>query len=163
MDAGQEQSLPKKKGGRTGTRSRYQQGYFKPKHPEKYKGDVTKIRFLSSWERRLFEFCDGNPHVIEWSSEEIIIPYVKPTDGQIHRYFPDVWVKYKDRSGRIVEEILEIKPEKETKPPTRRTKHFLYEQVTWAINEAKWRSALEWCKQRNIGFRLVTENSLFKN
>jgi hypothetical protein len=32
------------------------QGYFKPRHPEKYVGDVNKIRFMSSWELQADKF-----------------------------------------------------------------------------------------------------------
>jgi hypothetical protein len=69
------------------------QGYFKPRHPEKYVGDVNKIRFMSSWELQADKFLDDNPNVLRWSSEEIVIPYVKPTDGKVHRYYPDYWVE----------------------------------------------------------------------
>ena len=38
-------------------------------------------------------YFDRNENVIEWSSEEIAIPYVSPWDNKIHRYYPDFLVK----------------------------------------------------------------------
>ena len=46
----------------------------------------------------IMSFLDNNTNVLEWSSEEHIIPYRSPLDGKVHRYFPDFFVKknYKD-------------------------------------------------------------------
>ena len=53
-------------------------GLFRPTRPEKYLGDITKIRFMSSWERSFMVFCDTNPNVIKWGSEEFKIKYFNP-------------------------------------------------------------------------------------
>ena len=53
---------------------------------------------------------DENPSVIGWSNEEIIIPYLSPVDGRWHRYFPDFYVKVKNREGIEESLILEVKP-----------------------------------------------------
>lgn len=123
---------------------------------------------MSSWELHTHKFLDNNPNVLEWNSEEIIIPYIKPTDRsrRLHRYYPDYWVKYRNQNGVIVEEIWEVKPEKEVNPPTRigkSRKQQLIESVTYAINTAKWRAAQTFCKQRGYKFRLMTESQIFKN
>lgn len=76
------------------TKQKFIQGLYKPRHPEKYKGDVSNIVYRSSWELQFMNFCDSSPAVIEWSSEEIAIPYVKPTDNKVHHYFLDFWMKY---------------------------------------------------------------------
>lgn len=141
---------------------KYHQGYYTLKHPEKYVGDTSKIRYMSSWELHLHEFFDNNPHVLRWASEEIAIPYVKPTDGKIHRYFPDYWVEFRNKNGDIVQEIIELKPKAQTKAPRAKSKRKLVESVQLAINIAKWKSAQEFCKQRGIAFRIVTETSIFK-
>lgn len=140
----------------------FKQGYYTPKNPDKYVGDVTKIRYMSSWELELHKFFDGNPNVIRWASEEIAIPYYKPTDGRIHKYYPDYWVEFRTKTGDIVQEIIECKPAQQTRNPRAGTKYYLYEQATLAINKAKWAAAEEWCRQRNIRFRIVTEKSIFK-
>lgn len=143
-------------------RANYKQGYFVPKNPHKYVGDVTKIRYMSSWELECDVFFDGNERVLRWASEEIVIPYIKPTDGKLHKYFPDYWVEYINRDGEVVQEIIEVKPIEQIKAPRSNHKHFAANQVTHAINQAKWAAALEFCRQRNMTFRLVTATGIFK-
>ena len=64
-------------------------GKYKIKNLKKYRGDPTKITYRSLWEKKFMNYCEGNPMVIEWSSEEIVVPYKSPIDKRIHRYFPD--------------------------------------------------------------------------
>ena len=150
--------IPKQNG-----RRKFRQGMFKPNNPHKYKGDVNNIRYMSSWELKLQEFLDNNPNVLEWSSETIRIPYIKPTDGRVHHYLPDFYVKVKVKDGNIREEIIEVKPFKETRESkARKPSTLLYEQVTYQVNLAKWAAAEAWCKQRGFHFRILTERSLFK-
>jgi hypothetical protein len=107
---------------------------------------------------------DSHPDVLQWSSEEIIIPYRSPIDGKVHRYFPDFWVKKKDRSGNIVCDLIEVKPYNQTKPPAimegKPTRRYLNEVMTWGINSSKWTAALEYCKDRNWTFVIITEREL---
>ena len=72
-------------------------GRFKPKNYKKYKGDPTRIYYRSLWERRFMVYCDNNVNILEWGSEEVIIPYKSPIDKRVHRYFPDFYIKYKDK------------------------------------------------------------------
>ena len=83
-------------------------GRFKPKNYKKYKGDPTKVIYRSMWELRFMKYCDKNPSILEWSSEEIIIPY-RGLDKRVHRYFPDFWIKYQNQQGQIVKEVIEVK------------------------------------------------------
>jgi hypothetical protein len=140
--------------------SRFKQGYFQPRNPEKYVGDVTKIRFMSSWELSFQRFLDGNPNILRWSSECIAIPYMKPTDGKIHRYYPDFWIEYINKDGEVLQEVLEIKPKSQAggKSVGRMS---LYEKAQYAINLAKWESCKRFCDQRGITFRILTEQELF--
>ena len=134
-------------------------GRFKPKHYKKYKGDPTKVIYRSMWELR---FCDDNDAILEWSSEEIIIPY-RGLDRRVHRYFPDFWIKYKNTQGQIIKEIIEVKPKAQTKKPTKKGKHYgkyLREARTYAINRAKWEAAEEYCLDRGYKFRIITEDHL---
>lgn len=143
----------------------YRQGYFTPRNPSKYRGDPTKIRYMSSWELKTHQFLDGNPNILEWSSEEIAIPYIKPTTGRVHRYYPDYWVKYRNKHGEIVQEIWEVKPDTQTKEPTRRGKRKrtqVFESIQWEVNKAKWVAAQQFCDKHGLKFRIVTENHLFK-
>ena len=138
----------------------FKQGRYTLKNPEKYVGDPNKVIFRSSWEEQTNRFFDNNPNVLRWSSEEIYIPYIKPTDGKVHRYFPDYWVEYKDKSGNILQEIIEVKPENHVFIQ-RKKRLSEYDKVTYNINRAKWQAAGEFCKKKGIKFRILTERSLF--
>jgi len=143
----------------------YRQGFYKPTHPEKYKGDVNNIVYRSSWELHTNRFLDHNKKVLEWASEAIWIPYRKPTDNRIHRYYPDYWVKFKDGHNNTRIEIWEVKPLKESKKTSKvgkRKKQQLHEAVTLAVNRAKWKAAIGFCKRHNFHFRIVTEKELFR-
>ena len=138
-------------------------GRFKPKNYKKYKGDPTKVFYRSLWERRFMVYCDDNPNILEWGSEEVIIPYKSPLDKKVHRYFPDFFVKYKNSSGKIIREIIEVKPKRHLSPPKepkRKTKRYLGEVNTYIINQAKFKAAEEFCKDRKLGFRILTEEHL---
>jgi|SRR5210317_682900 hypothetical protein len=141
-------------------------GKFKPKNYKKYKGDPTKIFYRSLWERKFMVYCDNNPAIIEWGSEEIIIPYRSPIDKRVHRYFPDFYIKYVNTRGQSLREIIEVKPKRQTLPPKeqkRKTKKFLNEIATYAVNQAKWKAAEEFCADRRMSFRILTEDHLLPN
>jgi hypothetical protein len=132
---------------------------YKPIFPEKYAGDPTNIVLRSSWEIRFANWCDKNPSVIQWNSEETIIPYRCPTDNRLHRYFIDFKVTFKD--GRTY--LIEVKPHKQTMPPEfpgKRTQRYLTESLTFIKNQAKWKAAVEYCKDRNFEFKIITEYEL---
>lgn len=137
---------------------------YKPSHPQKYKGNPNNIICRSSWERKFCVWCDSNESILEWASEEFCIPYVSPFDKKVHRYYPDFIIKVKESSGQIKNYVVEIKPKKQTVPPIRKskvTKSFIYEAKTYEINKAKWRAAEEWCEDRKLKFKIITENELF--
>ena len=138
-------------------------GKFKPKNYKKYKGDPTKIVYRSLWERRFMVYCDNNDKIIEWGSEELIIPYRSPLDKKVHRYFPDFYIKYLNKEGNVVREIIEVKPKKQLRPPKtpkRQTKRYLQECATFMVNQAKWKAAEEYCYDRKMKFRFLTEDHL---
>ena len=142
---------------------KYHQGRFVPTHPEKYKGDPTNIVYRSSWELKLMRFLDDNTNVLEWSSEEFFIPYVNPFDKKAHRYFPDFFVRVKEKDGKIKTMILEVKPSAQTKEPTKKriSRKYVTEVVTWGVNESKWKACHKYCEERDWEFRIVTEQDLF--
>ena len=136
---------------------------YKPEYPKKYKGDPNNIICRSSWERVFCRYCDRNRNILEYSSEEVIIPYRSPVDNKYHRYFPDFYIKIKESNGKIKKMIIEIKPFKqciEPKVKQRKTKGYIYEVVEYAKNQAKWNAAKEWCLDRNYEFKVLTENEL---
>ena len=136
-------------------------GRYVPKKPQKYKGDYNNIVYRSSWERRFMLYCDRSDSILEWGSEEIIIPYRSPLDGRIHRYFPDFYIKVKQADGSVKKMIIEVKPKSQCAPPPipqRKTKRFINEVRTWGVNQAKWEAAIEWCNDRNMEFKILTED-----
>lgn len=137
-------------------------GRFSPKNPKKYKGDPTNIIYRSLWERKVMVYLDENDNVIEWGSEEVIIPYRSPEDNRIHRYFPDFIVKAKTVDG-VKTMILEVKPKNQTKEPKKQkkvTKRYITEVLTWGKNQAKWKAAEEFCLDRGWEFKIITEDHL---
>ena len=138
-------------------------GRFYPKNPKKYYGDVSNIWYRSLWERQVMEWFDTNPTVTEWSNEELIIPYLSPLDNKYHRYFPDFVAKIQSKDGKTRKFVIEVKPEKQTKPPEKPkkvTKKFINEVATWGVNEAKFKAAREFCADRGWGFEILTEKEL---
>jgi len=136
---------------------------YKPSFPKKYKGDPNNIICRSSWERRFCNWCDLNDNIVAWGSEEFCIPYRSPVDGRVHRYFPDFIIKVREQSGDIKTYVIEVKPKKQTKEPkkpSRTTKRYISEVKTYAVNQAKWKAADEWCKDRMIEFKIITEDHL---
>jgi hypothetical protein len=137
-------------------------GKYKPSYPKKYKGDPTNVIYRSLWERKFMVYCDKNENVLEWSSEEIALPYKSPLDNRIHRYFPDFYIKVKE-GNKIQKYLIEIKPKKQVREPkiqTKKTKSYIYEVTEYAKNQAKWKSAQEFCEDRQWKFKIMTEDEL---
>jgi hypothetical protein len=136
---------------------------YKPLFPEKYAGDPTCIIMRSSWETRFASWCDKNPSVIKWSSEETIIPYRCPTDDKVHRYFVDFKIQIKTKDGLLKTYLIEVKPAKQTQPPVypgRNTQRYLTESMAFIKNQAKWKAATDWAKDRGYEFKIITEYEL---
>ena len=132
---------------------------FIPIFPEKYTGYPTNIIMRSSWETRFASWCDKNPSVLKWSSEETVIPYRCPTDSRIHRYFVDF--KITVSTGKTY--IVEVKPAAQTQPPIypgRQTQRYITESLTFMKNKAKWEAAIEFAKDRGWEFKIITEKEL---
>jgi len=59
--------------------------------------------------------------------------------------------------------VVEVKPKKQTQPPVqgkRVTKSFIYETKTYAVNQAKWKAASEFCLDNGVEFKIITEDEL---
>ena len=108
-------------------------------------------------------WCDSNPSVLEWGSETVIIPYRSPVDNNVHRYFVDFYIKIQDKDKKILKYLIEIKPEKFTKPPPipqKQTKRFIQEVFNYGINQSKWKAASSFCDDRGWKFLVLTERDL---
>jgi hypothetical protein len=144
--------------------SNYIQGIYRPTNPSKYAG-VKSPRYLSSWELKFFRWCDNNDRVIKWGSETCKVPYISPVDGKMHKYLVDNVVHMITKSGKVDKYLIEIKPKKQTKPPTKhgnkKKTTIIYEHTMYAINQAKWHAARMFCKKHNYQFVILTEDELF--
>jgi len=139
-------------------------GRFKPENPAKYKGNPTNIIYRSLWERHLMVYLDKHPDVIQWNSEEFFIPYKSPLDKRYHRYYPDFWVKKKNKDGTVETTVIEVKPKAQTAQPIKNEKHprrFAKQVKTYAVNVRKWEAAKEFCDDRKWKFQILTEDNLF--
>jgi hypothetical protein len=141
-------------------RSRYKQGKFNLNPNEKLKYNGTyPIIYRSSYEYKFLLWVTNNPNIKNWSSESIVVPYRKPTDNKVHRYFLDFSVEL--TNGKKY--IIEIKPLSQTKPPVRGRKQqrtFLKESITYKINNAKWTAAIQWANKNGYEFKIITEKEL---
>ena len=134
-------------------------GRYSVKNKRKYEGDYTNVVYRSLWERQAFKFLDNHKDVIGWNSECVVVPYRCKTDGKVHRYFPDLFIRMKD--GKTY--LIEIKPDKQTRPPkksSRKTKKYLTEVMTYAKNQSKWEAAQAYANKRGLIFQVWTENTL---
>ena len=141
----------------------YRQGIFKPINRNKYMGTSNPI-FRSGWELRFFRWADNNENILQWGSENIIIPYINPFDGKVHRYFVDSFIIFKDKTGNKKKFLIEIKPSKQVVKPVdsnrQKKSTILYEQTTWITNQAKWEAAKKWAKNKGCEFIILTEKEL---
>ena len=128
----------------------------------KFKGKKYP-QYRSSWELRFFKWCDYNSNVLEWTSEGIIIPYISPIDTKTHKYYVDNSLVLREGNHRA-KYLIEIKPYSQTQRPVMRGRKkqstFLHEQATYDINQAKWKSANEFCIDNGMEFKILTEDQL---
>jgi hypothetical protein len=139
------------------------QGRYTVQHTDKYVGNVGAVFYRSMWELKFMKWCDNNPAVLQWGSEEIVIPYLSPVDGRIHRYFVDFFIKLRNRHGEEQRYLIEIKPQRFTQPPTRparQTRRYVQEAMSYAVNQSKWEHAQRFCDKHGLKFLVLTEREL---
>ena len=138
------------------------QGNFKPKNTSKYEGNTESIYYRSSWELSIMLWCDTNSNVTQWSSEELVVPYLCPTDGRTHRYFVDFKITFNNKQTYLVE----LKPKKQTVAPEQKStkkrdrKQYITEVLTYVKNQAKWKAADAYAKKHGAQFQIWTEDTL---
>ena len=134
-------------------------GRYTIKRPEKYAGDASKVVYRSLWERQAFKWCENNPKVKLWNSEEIVVPYKSTVDKKLHRYFVDLLIQLDNKETYLIE----IKPKNQTVPPkkrSRKTKKYINEVVTYAKNQDKWEAATQFAEHKGWKFQVWTEETL---
>jgi hypothetical protein len=145
-------------------RTQKYKGKFTPENPSKYAGDSKNIIYRSMWERRCMKYFDNNPSILQWASEEVVIPYYDTATKKVRRYFPDFLIKIKDKNGKEKTHLIEVKPSKDMRPPVggkgKKKSTVLYEMKTYQMNRDKFASARKWCDDMTIIFDIWTEKHL---
>ena len=131
-------------GKKMGSKRSHFKGRYRPRNPQKYDGNLSSIIYRSGWERLFMMYCDKQPNILKWSSEEISIPY--EFEGKRRSYYPDFLIEMIDSTGETVRRLIEIKPKY---------------QKSWKQNKAKWSSAREYCDVAGLEFLVLTEDELF--
>lgn len=132
-------------------------------NPEKYKGDAKNVVYRSGLEYRMMRYLDLHTDVLEWSSEEVVIPYLSPIDGKLHRYFVDMYALVRRKDGSSEKLLIEVKPDAQTRAPRKKkvlTESYINAAATWAVNQAKWKAASAFCKSKGWTFKIITEKDL---
>lgn len=140
--------------------SKYAQGKFNLKNPDKYVGNKTPT-YRSSWEFAFMRFCDEHPNVEKWASEAVKIPYRNPFTGKHTIYVPDFFIVYVDVNGKKHAELIEVKPTNQVtiENAGKNTRN----QAHAVLNKYKWEAANAYCRQNNMKFRVVSEQDIFHN
>ena len=137
---------------------KFSQGIFTPKNPEKYIGRGS-IRYRSGWELQFMNFLDSHPSIKQWASEAINIPYRDPLTGRNTIYVPDFFIQYVDKLGKILVELIEIKPA--SQQLLEKVGKSKVNQALYIKNQAKWAAANLYCKHQGITFRVLNENDIY--
>lgn len=143
-------------------------GRFFPRNPQKYLGNPHSIVFRSAWERTFMEYCDTTTHILQWASEELIVPYYFVGDSRWHRYYPDFVVNVQTTQNEKQTWMVEIKPFAQSQPPKSRGRNVsqrrqIREAVEYAKNQAKWTAAKAFCHNKGWRFVVLTEKDLYPN
>lgn len=149
------------------------QGLFKLTHPEKFIKVLDEhmgssknegyVEYKSSLEYKAIKYADFNPLVKCWSMEPFAIPYIKPTDNKIHRYYIDLFLEFQNGEKFLIE----VKSYSETIPPIKpkymhpkAVHRYVNEMMTFRINQAKWDSAKKFAEKKGLHFAILTEKQL---
>ena len=148
--------------------SKFLQGFFCPKYPEKYLGNVWEIFYRSSWERKFMVILDSHPRVLRWGSEIVKIQYFDVLDTKTKNYYADFYFEMLQEDGRVTKFLVEIKPSEQTekpKPPKgketeKKKMKYLQENRTYMMNQQKFGAAKAYCEERGWVFMVVTEKNM---
>jgi hypothetical protein len=109
------------------------------------------------------KYLDKQPNVLEWASENVIIPYYNPVEKKTRRYIVDFYVKVRTTEGFIKKYIIEIKPLNQCNPPKkqkRTSNGYRSALKAYIRNQSKWKAAKKWADRRGWEFIVITEKEL---
>jgi len=147
-------------------KSRYKQGYYKLKNPEKYIGDPTSIIYRSTYEYKFCRYCDLTPEILSWSSEPFSIKYFDPINKKERNYHIDFFIRIK-KGDKTEDYLVEIKPSSKLVAPIlegrttlKKLKQYNYELEEFLINKAKAEAAENYAKSMGYKYIIITEEFL---
>ncbi len=138
-------------------------GRYIIQNKEKYVANLQECQYRSSWELKYMKYLDTHPNIIEWGSENVIIPYYSPAEKKTRRYFVDFYVKVRTIDGEHKKYIIEVKPAEQCKPPRKpkkQTQGYIKKLKSYVMNQAKWKAARKWAEKRGWEFVIITEKEL---
>jgi hypothetical protein len=133
-------------------------GTYTPKNRHKYIGNSERVIYRSLWERNVMRWIDENDDIVQFSSEEIVVPYFDESTNVHRKYFVDLWFKTKD--GKTY--LIEIKPHRECVPPKTKvsSKKYLSEAMEYIKNQSKWKAAKMFAEKHGWEFQVWTEKTI---
>lgn len=112
---------------------------FKEGYITSQKNGNTPMHYRSSWERDVYMCLEHWDTVSTYKVESFPVEYY--WKGRRKRYFPDLFIAFKDGHN----EVWEIKPEN---------------QKTMELNKAKWLACEGHCQARSWLFKIITEREI---
>ncbi len=97
-----------------------------------------RVYYRSSYELAYYKMLDRDGDVISYTTEPFSIPYV--FEGKEKNYVPDILVVRKQSI-----ELIEVKPQKLVELP---------------VNQSKAEAAEEYCEDKDIDYKIITEKEL---
>jgi hypothetical protein len=141
--------------------SGFYKGVYIVENKEKYKGKNNPI-YRSSWESKFCHWLDFHQSITNWCFECLTIPYFNYIDKKMHKYITDFCFQEIDSKGNKRRFVVEIKPEKQLRPPkmpknknVKAQMRYENECHVYAKNRYKWKAADEYCKKYGFEFRIV--------
>lgn len=142
---------------------------YYPVNWQKFSGKTGFAVCRSSYESAFCKWADSTSTVVKWSSEDIKVQYqdpITPFDSKgrpkYRTYYPDFVIQ--TDKGEVF--LIEVKPKKQTMPPviteSKSRKTINIEKKTWLVNQAKWKSAQNYCNRMGWKFKIITEDQLFR-
>lgn len=166
-------------------KSRFHQGYYIPKHPEKCLSSENIYR--SSWEASFMRWLDDNPDIVRWASEPIGVKYLNPIanlkyckennmdpndprNWKLCTYYVDIWYEVRQKDGSVKKVFGEIKPWSQTQKPKplyegaslKEHRRYCKEANDYLVNMAKWKAAIREFTSKGCEFIVITEKTLKK-
>lgn len=137
-----------KKQRKAGPGRKFKRGFYQPVNEEKYRQPIDKLmnssvipEYRSSWELKMYKWCDNSDIVEYWGTEVVHIIYWDSLQQKERRYYPDIFIYFTD--GRKA--VVEIKPAAQCKLQN---------------NIDKWSAAKRYCEKINAEFIIMTEKEL---